>query len=93
MRNLFVPIGAGNNIGCSSYFISVEGTNILLDAGSKKIPQSAGETYPQYDFLTQNVINDFSEIDAVFVSHAHYDHIGSLPYKGTYKVAVCGLQS
>lgn len=83
MKNLFVPIGAGDDIGCSCYFLSIEGTNILLDAGSKKIPQTTGEIYPQYNFLTQNLINDFSEIDAVFVSHAHYDHIGSLPYLST----------
>lgn len=83
MKNLFVAIGGGNDIGCSCYFLSVEGTNILLDAGSKKVPQSTGEIYPQYDFLTRNIINDFSEIDAVFVSHAHYDHIGSLPYLST----------
>ena len=83
MKNLFVAIGGGNDIGCSCYFLSVEGTNILLDAGSKKVPQSTGEIYPQYDFITRNIINDFSEIDAVFVSHAHYDHIGSLPYLST----------
>ncbi len=71
-----VPIGGGNEIGASCYYLNLDGVNILLDCGVRygQLP------YPDYQYLTKNYIDGLWELDMIFISHAHYDHIGSFPY-------------
>ena len=76
MKNFFVPIDGGNTIGASSYFVNVDGNNILLDCGSRT---SGVEKYPRFDKL-YDCLNTPKEIDFVIISHAHFDHMGCLPY-------------
>lgn len=72
----FMALGGGQQIGASSYFINVDGCNILLDCGCG---MSDGLTYgPNLNGIL-SFVDSFSEVDAVFISHSHYDHIGYLP--------------
>ena len=59
-------------IGSNSYWLSIGGKNLILDAG----------LHPKLEGLA--AIPDFSlvpegKVDAVFVTHAHQDHVGGLP--------------
>lgn len=68
----FQSLTRGIDIGANSYLLSLNDFRIVLDAGIH--PKIAGaECLPQFDRL------DFDSIDAVFVSHAHLDHIGASP--------------
>ena len=71
MENLFIPIGGGNEIGASCYLYIVSGKKILVDAG---IRFSKREPYPDFSFLKALS----PEIDAIFITHAHVDHCGSI---------------
>jgi phosphoribosyl 1,2-cyclic phosphate phosphodiesterase len=44
--------------------VELSGLNILLDCGP--------------DFRSQMLVNDFDKLDAVLISHEHYDHTGGL---------------
>lgn len=68
--------GAGEH-GRSSYLVEHRQTRVLLDCGVKK--EGTGE----YPLLNERTV---SELDAVFLSHAHEDHSMALPllYKMGY---------
>ncbi|HBN07422.1 MAG TPA: hypothetical protein DD435_01835, partial [Cyanobacteria bacterium UBA8530] len=62
-------LGGADEIGASSTLIEIGGRNILCDCG---IRMSGGqEAQPHLAAITQ--------LDAILVTHAHMDHIGSLP--------------
>ncbi len=73
---VFLPLGATHDIGASCHYLEIEGTGILLDAGMDP------------DLEGQDALPDLSPVtgdptrfvDHVIVSHAHHDHLGSLPY-------------
>jgi len=68
----FINLTRQNEIGANSYFLEINGRKIILDAGLH--PKKFGEeAIPNYRRVQDG------EIDAVFISHAHQDHIGSLP--------------
>jgi len=68
----FINLTRQNEIGANSYFLDINGRKIILDAGLH--PKKFGEeAIPNYRRVADG------EIDAVFISHAHQDHIGSLP--------------
>lgn len=76
MKNYFVPIDGADTIGASSYYLEVDNNKILFDCGSRN---SGLEKYPRFDVLYE-YMNTPKEIDMVVLSHAHFDHIGALPY-------------
>ncbi len=71
----FLPLGGGDEIGASSYLIKVNNYNFLLDTGLR--PRNFKNT-PNYLKMFE-LIEDWYQIDSVFISHPHLDHVGSLP--------------
>ena len=65
-------LGGAMEIGGSCIYIKIAGKRILFDSG---IRQSASKD-PIPDFRT---IQEQGGLDAIIVSHAHMDHIGTLP--------------
>jgi Cft2 family RNA processing exonuclease len=61
-----------NEIGANCYLIEWEGTTFVLDAGLHPKLNGPG-ALPELSLLPE------SGVDAFFVSHAHLDHVGSLP--------------
>lgn len=59
-------------IGANSYHLSFGGTNVVIDAGMHP-KQDGEEAIPRFGLL------EADSVDAIFVSHAHLDHIGTLP--------------
>ena len=69
----FIPLGGAGEIGANCHYLNIEGTGILLDCGMH--PQKTGlDALPNFD-----LIEDLP-VDFVLISHAHMDHISSLPY-------------
>lgn len=85
MLNSFLPIAGANEVGASSYFLKIDGINILLDCGARTHAQIA---YPDYSVLLDEQIDDYGQIDIIVISHAHYDHIGSF-----YSIASCATNA
>lgn len=65
-------LGGAMEIGGSAIYVRIADKGILMDCG---IRQSAGKD-PIPDFRT---IQEQGGLDAILVSHAHMDHIGTLP--------------
>ena len=77
MRNLFFPIGGGNEIGASCYFVQLNGGKFLLDSG---IRLHTDFIYPRFHLLNiENFLDGLWELDGILLSHGHIDHVGSLP--------------
>ncbi len=75
--NLFFPIGGGNEIGASSYFVQLDGTKFLLDSG---IRLGAINNFPRFSALfEQKLLDGLWDLDAILISHGHLDHVGALP--------------
>jgi cleavage and polyadenylation specificity factor subunit 3 len=69
----FIPLGGAGEIGANCYYLNIEGTGILLDCGMH--PQKLGlDALPKFDLIEE------LPVDFVLISHAHMDHISSLPY-------------
>lgn len=68
----FTNLTRRTEIGANSYYVEIGGKRIVLDAGMH--PKAEGEeAMPAFHLLPPG------PLDAVFVTHAHQDHIGSLP--------------
>jgi cleavage and polyadenylation specificity factor subunit 3 len=69
----FLALGGAGEIGASCYHLSFENTGIILDSGIH--PQRTGiAALPLFDLL------DSLPVDTILISHAHQDHLASLPY-------------
>jgi Cft2 family RNA processing exonuclease len=74
---LFYPLGGGNEVGSSCYFLNFGSYKIILDAG---IRMSGNKKYPDFsEIINKGHIDGLWEIDYIFISHAHMDHVGALP--------------
>lgn len=71
----FVTLGNSNEISASCHYLNLRGTGILLDAGQDPNTDGVGGL-PAYTWLEKHMD---SGLDYAILSHAHHDHIGSLP--------------
>ena len=63
-------LGGGREVGASAHLLDIDGARLLLDAGSH--PRHEGlASLPRYDLAP--------DVDAILITHAHLDHVGSLP--------------
>jgi Cft2 family RNA processing exonuclease len=68
----FINLTRHTEIGANSYYLEIGGHRLLLDCGMH--PKNTGEdALPLF-----KTIGD-GEIEAILISHAHQDHIGTLP--------------
>lgn len=65
-------LGGAMEIGGSCIYLKIAGKGILLDSGIRQ----SGSKDPLPDFRT---LQEQGGVDAILVSHAHMDHIGTLP--------------
>ena len=74
---VFIPLGGGQNVGASCYFLKLGDSNILLDCGIGFNDELIFA--PNfYTLLTSNYIQSLKQISQIFISHAHLDHVGYL---------------
>ncbi len=74
----FLPLGGSQRIGASCYYLRLGKHNIILDAGIGFDKKTLFE--PDFrPLLTSPFMKSLSQIDQIFVSHAHLDHVGYLP--------------
>ncbi len=67
-----IYLGGALEVGASSILIQLNHKNILLDCGIRQ--KKTKDKLPEF-----SRISTLGGIDAIIVSHAHMDHIGSLP--------------
>ncbi len=74
---IFTPLGGGQSVGASCYFLKLGNSRILLDAGTGVEGEFIyGPDY--YSLLTSKYMESMGQIDQIFISHAHMDHVGGL---------------
>jgi Cft2 family RNA processing exonuclease len=68
----FINLTRHTEIGANSYYLEAGGTRLILDCGMH--PKDAGDNaLPNWKPI------DGRLIDAILITHAHQDHIGTLP--------------
>jgi Cft2 family RNA processing exonuclease len=68
----FINLTRRTEIGANSYYLEIGRHRLLLDCGMD--PKNTGEdALPLFKAIADR------EIDAILISHAHQDHIGTLP--------------
>lgn len=67
-------LGSGREVGRSCIFLQTTESRILLDCGINV--SSEKNAFPYFEAPEF----DLNQIDAVIVTHAHFDHTGMLPY-------------
>ncbi|HJZ49611.1 MAG TPA: MBL fold metallo-hydrolase, partial [Roseiflexaceae bacterium] len=64
-------LGGAGGVGASCLAIDLAGRHVLIDAGVRMDPTA--------DRLPDLAQLDGRDLSAIFVTHAHADHIGALP--------------
>jgi len=68
----FINLTRQTEIGANAYFMELEGRKLVVDAGLH--PRETGEAaLPMYRLVPDG------SLDCILISHAHQDHVGSLP--------------
>ena len=70
-----VSLGGFAEIGRAAMVLSTNESNILLDCGLNDYASDPLLKFPRFDSIGMKL----SDIDAVLLSHAHFDHTGFLP--------------
>lgn len=73
----FISLGGGQRVGASCYYLRIGDNNVILDAGIGK--EDGIEFTPDFHFLiTSPFMQSLGQINQIFISHAHMDHVGYL---------------
>lgn len=81
-------------LGHSSYFIHLDGKKILVDpvfSGNASPVEGSNKSFKGSD---QYTVDDLPEIDYLFITHDHYDHVDYetiISLKDKTKKVICGL--
>lgn len=71
----FLALGDTEDIAASCHFLEVDGTGLVLDAGTD--PRREGpHSLPKFEWVRERAQ---SYVDHALITHAHHDHMGSLP--------------
>lgn len=77
---LFIPLGGGNEIGGSCHLIIYRNTIrtyfYLIDIGIRNL--KSGFELPDFKMLSSFGISGLDDLDGIFITHAHADHLGGL---------------
>src|SRR5438874_4326754 len=74
----FINLTRRTEIGANSYYLEAGGKRLILDSGMH--PKEVGESaLPNWKLV------EGRRIDAILISHAHQDHIGTLPVLMRYQ--------
>lgn len=69
----FQTLGGGEEIGANSYYLLIDDTGIILDAGMHPV-KTGLEALPDFSLIGNR------PVDFILISHAHQDHLAALPY-------------
>ncbi|HET6589891.1 MAG TPA: MBL fold metallo-hydrolase [Candidatus Nitrosocosmicus sp.] len=70
-----ISLGGFAEVGRSSVLLSTNESSVLLDCGLNTYTKDPLLKYPRFDSVGLRL----SEIDAILLTHAHFDHTGFLP--------------
>lgn len=74
-RMRYIALGNTRDIGASCHYLLLNGVGLVLDAGVD--PEEEGRaSLPEYRLIRHR---GERPVDHVLISHAHHDHLGSLP--------------
>lgn len=87
IENLFRVLGGGNTIGTSCYYLQVDDCSFLLDCGANIYREPH---LPAIGDITTYYLDGLWQLDKIIISHAHFDHMGALPYliTGDYELDI-----
>ncbi len=74
----FMPLGGGQRVGASCYYLRLGTANIILDAGTGWDRVAMFEP-DIHSLITTPLLQSPGQIHQIYISHAHMDHIGYLP--------------
>ena len=80
--------------GHSSYYMQIDGMRFLVDPVFSGNASPIPGTNTAFDGTDIYTVDDLPEIDYLFISHDHYDHVDYktlLPLKTKVKKVICGL--
>lgn len=74
---IFMPLGGGQSVGASCYYLKLGESNLILDAG---IGTRDGMSYEPdiFSLITSPYMESLNQLEQVYISHAHMDHVGYL---------------
>ena len=73
----FIPLGGGQSVGASCYYLQIGDTKVILDAGTG-MKEGMGFEPKFHSLLTSPFLQSMNQISQIFISHAHADHVGYL---------------
>ena len=71
----FMPLGGGQQVGASCYYLQLGDNNIILDAGTGF---RNGVIYNPIFSTLETLLHSMTQIGQIYISHAHIDHTGYL---------------
>ncbi len=75
----YIPLGGAGEVGATCNLLELDGHRILIDAGIRMRSGRLEDGGPLDRLPDLAVLNENGPVEAILVSHAHMDHIGTLP--------------